>query len=96
MMLEALLISLTISISFFLYEFFKIRTIFEDTFRYNKFFSGFGPSKFRLFDTLEKKESDINTKFSSMESKFYGIEDRLSKQEGVIEKLIRQMSGVNG
>ena len=96
MMLEALLISLIISISFFLFEFFRMRTIFEDTFRYNQFFSGFGPRKIKLFDTLNKKEADMDSRFSNIEQKFYGYEDRLSKQETVIERVIREMSGING
>ena len=96
MMLEALLVSLIISISLFLFEFFRMRTIFENTFRYNQLFSGFGPNKFKLFDSLNRKESDINTKFSSVEKQFYGLEDRMSKQETVMEKLIREISGING
>ena len=96
MVIEALFVSLIISISFFLHEFFKMRAIFENTFRYNQFFSGFGINKLKLFDTVTTKEGDINTHFSNVDKKFYGVEDRLSKQELVIEKLIKEISGING
>lgn len=96
MLVEALLVSLIVSISFFLFEFFKMRSIFENTFRYNQFFSGFGLSKFKLFDTVEKRENEIKTEFSNVERRFYGIEDRLSKQENFMERLIKEISGVNG
>ena len=95
MIVEALLVSLIISIGLFLSEFFKMRNVFESVFKYNQFFSGFGMNRFRTFDTLSRKEGDIGSRFSGMEKKFCGIEDRLSRQENVLEKIIREMSGVN-
>jgi hypothetical protein len=45
---------------------------------------------------MNKSESEIVSRLSSLNSKYYGVEDRLSKQEAVIEKLIKEMSGIHG
>ncbi len=85
MILEALLASLIISISFFLSEFIKIRSMFEDSIHHSTFFSELGFTKTR-FGTGKDKISEL-------EKKFYTLEDRISKQEDVIEKLIKEIVG---
>lgn len=91
MVLEALLVSLILSIGLFLFEFFKMKTLFQDSFRYGQFFSGFGPGKTRVLDSVKRREGVPKV----LESRFTGLEDRLSNQERVIEKLIKEISGVN-
>ena len=91
MVLEALLVSLIISIGFFLTEFFRMKTLFQSGIVHNQFFSGFGPGKVKALDSVKAKESVPRM----VESKLLGIEDRLSTQERVIEKLIKEISGMN-
>ena len=96
MLVEALLVSLIVSIGFFFYEFYKIRFVFEDTFRYNQFFTGFGLTKIRMNDATERVEHETMSEISNLKGRFAGIEDRMLNQENVVEKLIREISEVNG
>jgi hypothetical protein len=91
MVLEALLVSLILSIGFFLFEFFRMKNLFQDSFRQGQFFSGFGPGKMKVLDSVERKEGIPKM----VENRFSGLEGRLSNQERVIEKLIKEISGVN-
>jgi len=96
MLVEALLVSLIVSIGFFFYEFYKMRFVFEDTFRYNQFFTGFGLTKIRMNDATERVEHEAMSEISHLKGRFAGIEDRMLNQENVVEKLIREISEVNG
>lgn len=85
--MEALLVSLIVAIGLFLFEFYKMKSLFEGMLRYNSF-SRIGPVK--LFDSVNLgMESDL--RLSEIEKRLQGTEGRISRQDAVIEKLIKEM-----
>ena len=93
---EALLLSLIVAIGFFSYEFFRMKFVFQDAFRYNHFFSGYGLNNIKINDATDRIENETKIEMSYMKNRFIGIEDRVTKQENIIEKLIREISELNG
>ena len=93
MIIEALFISLIISICLFFFEFFKMRSVFESTFHGSHFLPGLNVRK--PLGSMEYNEKEVKAGFSEINSRVYGIEDRLSKQQNIIEKLIKEISGLN-
>jgi hypothetical protein len=91
MILEALLVSLIVSISLFLFEFFKMKSVLEQTLGSNQLLPGFGLNN-KLIGAFGKSEKEIDTQFSRVSRKFDSVEDRLSRQENVIERLIKEIS----
>jgi len=72
-------------------EFFRMKTLFQSGMMHSNFFSGFGPGRTKVLDSVKARETVPRI----VENKFAGIEDRLSNQERVIEKLIKEISGMN-
>ena len=88
-----LLLALVGSVCFLTYEFYKINQVYQERMHYYRFLPSFGMSEVSKDLHLYTTNSEVKMKVDDIGAKMKNVQARLERQEAVIEKLIKGLSG---
>jgi len=88
-----LLLALVGSVCFLTHEFYKINQVYQERMHYYRFLPTFGMPEVSKELDLHTTNSEVKMKVDDVGAKVKDIQARLERQEAVIEKLIKGLSG---